>query len=177
MTFIKSYGFRLLLFGIFVAIWSWAAWKPIHPDDWLLENYLVFFWVPVLLFSARYFRLSDISYGLITLFMCLHVVGSHSPYAEVPFGDTLRIWVDAELHEVARIEAELLKKLSIGGFIAEVSRLGFLIERRPLAGGAWVNTRLDSHAAGRKLFDRFSGRMEVVQEDFQLLTTVSSAVP
>jgi len=88
-----------------------------------------------------------------------------------------RIWVDSELHEVARIEAELLKKLSIGGFIAEVSRLGFLIERRPLAGGAWVNTRLDSHAAGRKLFDRFSGRMEVVQEDFQPLTAVSSDVP
>lgn len=95
MTFIQRYGVRLLLFSIFVAVWCWAAWNPLHPDDWLLENYLVFFWVPVLLVTAKFFRLSDISYGLITLFMCLHVVGSHYTYAEVPFGDTLSELVGA----------------------------------------------------------------------------------
>ncbi len=80
-----------------------------------------------------------------------------------------RIWVDCEVYEVARIEAGLLKRLNIGGFIAELTRLEFLIERRPLPGGAWVNVKLDSHAAGRKLFHRFSGRMEVIQQDFQPL--------
>lgn len=95
MTFIQRYGFRLILLAIFVAIWCWAAWNPLHPDDWLLENYLVFFWVPVLLATAKFFRLSDISYGLITLFMCLHVVGSHYTYAEVPFGATLGEWMSA----------------------------------------------------------------------------------
>ena len=68
MTRKQGYGFRLLLLAIFAVTWAWAAWKPLHPDDWLLENYLVFFWVPVLLLTARMFRLSDISYGLITLF-------------------------------------------------------------------------------------------------------------
>jgi len=86
----RRHGFRLALLGIFAATWSWAAWKPLHPDDWLLENYLVFFWVPLILVTGRFFRLSDISYGLITLFMCLHVIGSHYTYAEAPFGNTLQ---------------------------------------------------------------------------------------
>lgn len=103
MAFMQRYGFRLLLFGIFVACWCWAAWKPLHPDAWLLENYLVFFWVPVLLITARYFRLSDISYGLITLFMCLHVVGSHYTYAEVPFGESLQDWVGAQRNMYDRL--------------------------------------------------------------------------
>ncbi|MBN9691911.1 MAG: hypothetical protein J0M24_16845 [Verrucomicrobia bacterium] len=85
-----------------------------------------------------------------------------------------RIWVDAEVYEVARIDAQLTKKISVGGFLAELNRLGFLIERRPLPGGAWVNTRLDSFAAGRKLFDRFSGRMEVVQEGFAVMSEAAS---
>ncbi len=89
-------GFRLALFGIFAATWCWAAWKPLHPDDWLLENYLVFLWVPLILVTGRFFRLSDISYGLITLFMCLHVIGSHYTYAEVPFGNTLQAWTGAD---------------------------------------------------------------------------------
>ena len=86
-----------------------------------------------------------------------------------------RIWVDAEVCEVARIDAQLTKKISVGGFLAELNRMGFLIERRPLPGGTWVNTRLDSFAAGRKLFDRFSGRMEVVQEGFELVPETDSS--
>jgi putative membrane protein len=89
-------AFKLVLLATFVGVWCWAAWKPLHPDDWLLENYLVFFWVPVLLLTARFFSLSNISYALITLFLCLHVIGSHYTYAEVPFGETLREWVGGE---------------------------------------------------------------------------------
>lgn len=103
MTYIQRYGFRLSLLGIFTAVWCWAAWKPLHPDGWLLENYLVFFWVPVLLVTARYFRLSDISYGLITLFMCLHLIGTHYTYSEVPFGETLQYWVGAERNMYDRL--------------------------------------------------------------------------
>ena len=103
ITFFQRYGFRLLLLGIFTCVWLWSAWKPLHPDDWELENYLVFFWVPVLLITAHYFKLSDISYGLITLFMCLHVIGSHYTYSEVPFGGTLQIWLNAERNMYDRL--------------------------------------------------------------------------
>lgn len=103
MTRRQLYRFKLILLAIFVAVWCWAAWNPLHPDDWLLENYLVFFWVPVILVTARYFQLSNLSYTLVTLFMCLHVIGSHYTYAEVPFGYRLQEWLGAERNMYDRL--------------------------------------------------------------------------
>jgi putative membrane protein len=97
----KPYHYFLLV--SFLVIWVWAAINPLFPHDWLLENYLVFISVPLILLSARYFKLSDTSYGLITLFMILHVIGSHYTYAEVPFGDTLQVWFDAERNMYDRL--------------------------------------------------------------------------
>ena len=83
---------------------------------------------------------------------------------------TGRIWVDGQTFEVSRIEAHNLKRITFGGFLAELSRLSFEIDRRPLPGGVWVNTRLDSRVEGRKLFDRFTTRMEVVQDGFEAIS-------
>ncbi len=85
--------YKIFLLCAFVVVWVWAAINPVYPHDWLLENYLVFIFVPVILISARYFKLSNVSYTLITLFMILHVIGSHYTYAEVPFGYTLQNWL------------------------------------------------------------------------------------
>ncbi len=95
--------YQLVLLTVFVAVWIWAAINPIHPEDWLLENYLVFISVPIILLSAWYFRLSNISYTLITLFMCLHVVGSHYTYAEVPFGYVLQDWFNSSRNMYDRL--------------------------------------------------------------------------
>lgn len=84
--------YQLFLLVIFLAVWIWAAIDPVYPHDWLLENYLTFITVPLILITARYFRLSNLSYTLITLFMILHTIGSHYTYAEVPFGYTLQDW-------------------------------------------------------------------------------------
>ena len=73
-----------------MCVWIWAAINPVFPHDWLLENYLVFLFVPVILVLGHYFKLSKVSYTLITLFMILHVIGSHYTYEHVPFGNTLR---------------------------------------------------------------------------------------
>ena len=91
------------LLGIFLVFWTWAAINPVHPDDWLLENYLVFLFVPVIILLGRYFRLSNLSYTLITVFMILHVIGSHYTYAEVPFGDTLGSWLGTDRNMYDRL--------------------------------------------------------------------------
>jgi putative membrane protein len=83
----RYHGFLLTLFAV---VWIWAAIDPLFPHDWLLENYLVFIFVPLILLTGRYFRLSNASYTLLTAFMLMHVVGSHYTYAEVPFGYTLQ---------------------------------------------------------------------------------------
>jgi len=95
--------YLLSLFAAFLGVWIWASVRPVYPDDWLLENYLVFFFVPLILLLGVWFRLSQISYTLITLFMILHVVGSHYTYAEVPFGYALQRWLGAERNMYDRL--------------------------------------------------------------------------
>jgi putative membrane protein len=95
--------YHKLLVAVFVAVWIWAAVRPKFPQDWLLENLLVFLFAPALLLGARYFRLSNISYTLITLFLALHLTGSHYTYSEVPFGYTLQSWLGAERNMYDRL--------------------------------------------------------------------------
>jgi putative membrane protein len=90
----KKYHFGLII--AFSIVWVWSAINPVFPHDWLIENYLIFFFVPLILIFGYYFKLSKVSYTLITLFLILHVIGSHYTYSEVPFGDTLQNWLGAE---------------------------------------------------------------------------------
>lgn len=126
----------LLLF--FAAVWTWAAIGPKYPHDWLLENYLVFIFVPLILLVSRYFRLSDLSYTLITLFMALHVVGSHYTYAEVPFGYDLQQWLGA-----GRNMYDRLVHCSFGLLLAYPLREMFLrIARTRGVWGLWLPIEL-----------------------------------
>ena len=79
----RRYAQILLL--LFALLWSVLAVNPSHRSDWLLENMLVFVFVAFLMGTARIMPLSRISYTLIFLFMCLHEVGAHYTYAEVPY--------------------------------------------------------------------------------------------
>lgn len=131
----RYHKFLLLLFA---AVWTWAAIGPKYPHDWLLENYLVFIFVPLILLVSRYFRLSDLSYTLITLFMALHVVGSHYTYAEVPFGYELQQWLGA-----GRNMYDRLVHCSFGLLLAYPLREMFLrIARTQGVWGYWLPIEL-----------------------------------
>ena len=95
--------YQIFLIAVFLAVWIWAAINPAYPHDWLLENYLVFIFVPLILITGIYFRLSNLSYTLLTLFMIMHVVGSHYTYAEVPFGYALQEFFGASRNMYDRI--------------------------------------------------------------------------
>jgi putative membrane protein len=95
--------YKWFLLALFVVAWLWAAYEPKYYDGWILENYLVFIFVPIILIAGYYFRLSNVSYTLITIFMILHVIGSHYTYAEVPFGYTLQNWLGAERNMYDRL--------------------------------------------------------------------------
>lgn len=99
----RFHRYHLLLVAAFVPVWIWAAIEPVYPHDWLLENLLVFAGVPAIVALGFYFRLSNLSYTLVTLFMILHVIGSHYTYAEVPFGFTLQRWLGAERNMYDRL--------------------------------------------------------------------------
>lgn len=123
--------YQKLLFAAFVLAWIWAAYKPLIPSGWLLENYLVFIFVPLIFLAGRYFKLSSVSYTLITIFMILHVIGSHYTYAQVPFGDTLQYWVNGERNMYDR-----LVHFSFGFLLAYPVREVFM--RLAKAKGFWA---------------------------------------
>jgi putative membrane protein len=78
-------SYFLLLATILGLLWIGLAIDPWHRDDWLLENVLLVLACIVLGATYRAFPLSRISYTLIFVFLCLHTVGSHYTYAEVPY--------------------------------------------------------------------------------------------
>ncbi len=95
--------YQKVLLSLFVLVWVWAAINPAFRHGWLLENYLVFIFIPIILVTGRYFKLSNVSYTLITIFMILHVVGSHYTYEKVPFGYMLQDWFGAERNMYDRL--------------------------------------------------------------------------
>lgn len=74
-----------ILLAIFAVVWIVLAISPWDRHDWLLENALAIITIAVLIATARRFPLSRISYTLIFIFVCLHEVGAHYTYAEVPY--------------------------------------------------------------------------------------------
>lgn len=122
--------YQLFLFSVFNIVWIWSAISPIFPHDWLLENYLIFFFIPIILLVGIYFKLSGLSYSLLTVFMILHVIGSHYTYAEVPFGFQLQSLLGADRNMYDR-----LVHFSFGLLLAYPLREMFVVVGR--ARGFW----------------------------------------
>ena len=77
-----------------VAAFLLAAYHPDAVFDWALENTLVFCFVPVMIWGYRKLPLSDLSYLLIFIYVCIHEFGAHYKYSDVPLGE----WMKGILH-------------------------------------------------------------------------------
>lgn len=82
--------YALVLLALLMALWVPLAFDPFDRKDWLLENALLWLAIAVLIATYRSFPLSRISYTLIFIFLCLHTIGAHYTYAEVPYNDWWR---------------------------------------------------------------------------------------
>jgi putative membrane protein len=89
-------GLLALIFG---ALWVALAIEPRYRDDWMLENILVAVLVVAIAASHRKFVLSRVSYTLVFLFLCLHEVGAHYTYSEVPYDAWLQALTGGSLNE------------------------------------------------------------------------------
>ena len=87
---LKNRRFLYVLALLYLVIWGIFAINPKHPDDWLLENVLVFIAVIGIASTYKFFPLSRVSYFLLFLFLCLHTLGAHYTYAEVPYREWLQ---------------------------------------------------------------------------------------
>ncbi len=103
--------YALILGAIFLVWWIFLAINPSDRKDWALENLIAVVAVIYLVLTARRFPLSRLSYTLLFVFLCLHEVGAHYTYAEVPydrwfeavFGRTLNSLVGWERNNFDRV--------------------------------------------------------------------------
>lgn len=95
--------FPLILLLVFIINWLILGFHVSFWDDWKLENYLTIPFLLLLYFSHRWFRFSQLSYGLIYAFLMLHVIGAHYTYAEVPLGFWLKDFFNMARNHYDRI--------------------------------------------------------------------------
>ncbi len=90
--------YPLICLLVYLVFWVVLAIHPMDRFDWFLENLLVFISLPLLVGTYRKFRLSNVSYTLLTIFYLLHAVGAHYTYALVPFIGSGRNHFDRVVH-------------------------------------------------------------------------------
>ena len=95
----KKTWFGTLITAI-AALWIWLAFSPNDRADWLLENVLLVVGVIVLLVTRKRLPLSGISYTMILVFFCLHIIGAHYTYAEVPYDAAFRNLTGSSFNEL-----------------------------------------------------------------------------
>ena len=95
----KKTWFGTLITAI-AALWIWLAIAPIDRSDWVLENVLLFLGAIVLLVTRKRLPLSSISYTMILVFFCLHIIGAHYTYAEVPYDAAFKELTGSSFNEI-----------------------------------------------------------------------------
>jgi putative membrane protein len=109
---ISHRAYLAVLGALFGALWIALAIEPSHRDDWMLENALVAVLVIAIAASHRRFLLSRVSYTLIFLFLCLHEVGAHYTYSEVPYDAWVRALTGHSLNEAMGWERNHFDRLA-----------------------------------------------------------------
>jgi putative membrane protein len=80
---IEKYRARLLL--VFAVWWLAWAYRPWNFQDWVIENVLTVAFLVLLFLTRNAFPLSKVSYTVLFVFLCLHTIGAHYTYADVPY--------------------------------------------------------------------------------------------
>ena len=101
MQEVVRYRLGVWLLSLYWVQWMVWAYRPPFFQEWLLENVLPFLFVGLLIATHRKFPLSNISYSLIFLFLCLHTIGSHYTYSLVPYNDWSQGLLGKEIDELA----------------------------------------------------------------------------
>jgi putative membrane protein len=119
-AFKTNYWLWLFIAG-FVLVWINSFVGTTDYNNWILENTLTFLFVFFLLFTFRKFQFSDLSYLLISIYLCLHVYGSKYTYAENPFGYYMQ-----EVFHTSRNHYDRMVHFSFGFLLAYPMREMFL---------------------------------------------------
>lgn len=90
--------FFTILGILFTIVFVICAIDPHDRADWALENVLTILFIVALVSTYKFFPLSKISYSCIFIFLCLHEIGSHYTYANVPYNEWTKAVFGSELN-------------------------------------------------------------------------------
>lgn len=107
----RSWRYPLILLALFVAYWIAMAIAPWYREDWLLENVLVFVTLPLLVWSARHYPLSNLAYTALFVFYMLHETGAHYTYAKVPYDAWFESLTGSTLNSMLGLERNHFDRL------------------------------------------------------------------
>jgi putative membrane protein len=96
---------------VFAIEWIALAMEPNDRAAWLLENALVIVAVVALAATYRQLRFSRLSYSLIFAFLCIHEIGAHYTYAEVPYDAWFAALTGRTLNETLDLERNHFDRL------------------------------------------------------------------
>ena len=117
---------------LFLGVWIASAVKSEIPEDWFLENLVVFCLVALLATSYRWLTFSDWSYLLIFILLCLHECGAHYQYSAAIPGE----WMKSIFH-TERNHYDRVVHFSFGLLLSYPQR-EILMRKADLRGG-WLN--------------------------------------
>ncbi|OQX76082.1 MAG: hypothetical protein B6D54_04620 [Epsilonproteobacteria bacterium 4484_65] len=92
-----------LVYAIYVLVWIIMAINPKYPNDWLLENVLVFLVFPFIVWMDQKHHYSLISIILLLVFASLHSLGTHYTYAEMEHFDVITQFFGFERNHFDRL--------------------------------------------------------------------------
>jgi putative membrane protein len=72
-----------LVYALYIVVWIIMAINPKYPQDWLLENVLIFIFFPFVIWMDKKHNYTLLSIILLLIFASLHSLGSHYTYAEM----------------------------------------------------------------------------------------------
>lgn len=153
----KNRGYFLVLGVLFLLLFIALGVAPLDRKDWALENVLVILIVPFLILTRKQFPLSRVSYTTIFIFLCLHEVGAHYTYAEVPYDEWFKTLTGSTFNELLGLQRNHYDRLvhfSFGLLLAYPIREVFL--RVANVRGVWgYYLPLDVTMATSMLFELF----------------------
>lgn len=92
-----------IVYAVYGLVWIVMAINPKYPDDWLLENILVFLVFPFIVWMDRKHHYSLTSIVLLLIFASLHSLGSHYTYAEMEHFDVISQFFGFERNHFDRL--------------------------------------------------------------------------
>lgn len=125
-------GFRAALLALVLLAVALSAVRPFDRTTWLLEVAPVLIGIPLLLASARRFRLTDLICLLLAVHALILIVGGIYTYARVPLGFWLQDWLHLARNPYDRIGH------FAQGFVPAMLAREILLRRSPLRPGKWL---------------------------------------